>query len=157
MIGFLYFLRNQEVQATVLGVVFLLYGLFAVFFSFGTTKHGILFLGVSLFLIGLELLLPLVFVINYSAGYFAMTVFFILGAANLMLFLNSRDLKFHLVFGILLILVSLVIPYSEIFWFIDLAVDKTVVILLNVWPVVLIIIGVGILTSRKKDTISNGS
>jgi len=145
------------VQTIVLGIVFLFYGFFAVSFSFGTNKHGILFLGVSLFLIGLELLLPLIFVINYSAGYFATSLFFILGAANLMLFLNSRELKFHLIFGILLIVISIVIPYSEIFWLIDLAVDKTVLILLNIWPVILIIAGVGILTSRKTDIIKNGN
>ncbi len=144
-------------QTIVLGIVFLLYGFFAVSFSFGTNKHGILFLGVSLFLIGLELLLPLIFVINYSAGYFATSVFFILGAANLMLFFSSRELKFHLVFGILLIVISMVIPYSEIFWLIDLAVDKTVLILLNIWPVILIIAGVGILTSRKTGIIKNGN
>ncbi len=147
--GFLYFIRNQELQTTLLGAAFFIYGIFAVLFSFGTSKHGILILGVFLFLTGLELLLPLFYVINYSAGYFATSVFFILGAANLMLFLSARELKFHLFLGILLIVVSFLIPHSQTFWPVDLAVDKTVMILVNIWPVILIIAGVGILTSRK--------
>ncbi len=95
--------------------------------------------------------MPLVFAINYSAGYFATSVFYMLGAANLILFIDNTKLKFHFALGVLLIAVAISIPATDFFWFVDLTVDKFIIVLLNIWPVLLIIIGIGLITFNKPN------
>ncbi len=154
VIAFLYFITDRETQNIILGTIFILYGIIAVYLSFGKNKNSILFLGTVLFLTGTELLLPFVFTINYSSGYFATSVLFILGAANLMLFLDNNSFKFHLALGLLLIVISVLVPQKEYFWFVDLAVDKMIMILLNIWPVLLLITGIGLITSHRNKRIN---
>lgn len=132
------------------GYVLIFYGVGIVYTSMGLNKKISLFLGVILFFTGL-----LIFVINnYDITKFSNivlpSIFFILGAGFLVLFIDDYDNK-------LLAVISVIFFISGIFFFLKLGtfsfsdfIKSILSIITKYWPLVLIITAIIVLLNKKQ-------
>ena len=133
----------------VFGNMLLFFGIVSVFFSISRKNRGGIFIGVLSFMIG-----TLVFVINnydimLTNKLILPSLFFILSAPFLFLFFNDLTQKIFLYIFFFLFFsgIASIIFYSQFEWIrFSASISRTVI---NLWPYLLIIIGIGVLTDRR--------
>jgi len=126
------------------------YGVGTVYVSMGKNKKNMLFLGAASFLAGIELFIIANYDILKLSHIVLPSVFFILGTAFLVLFIDDFSNKF-------LLAISIIFLISGVFFFTKLGVfnphdflKSTIFICLKYWPL-LIIIAALILLLRKNN------
>ncbi len=161
-LGIFYFLDiilfNNTISNLTLSLMFLVYGIIAYPLSFGSSNKALLFTSTLLFLIGIELMLPEIFVIKIYSGFIATSLLLILGAAFLILFLNDKTKKTLLSVSVILILFGLFISHSDRLWWLATFLDRIGLLFIDVWPVLIVILGVSILiTKDDKNNLTSHS
>ncbi|GBD90323.1 hypothetical protein BMS3Abin04_01040 [bacterium BMS3Abin04] len=162
-LGIFYFLNiilfNHTISSITLSLIFLIYGIIAYPLSFGSSNKIMLFTSTLLFLIGIELMLPELFVIKIYTGFIATSMLLILGAAFLILFLSDRTGKTFLSVSIIFILLGLLISHIDSLWWLATYLDRIGLLFIDVWPVIIVILGTSILITKddKKTLASNSS
>ena len=155
VLGIYYFfdvvLLNRSISNLTLAFIFLVYGIIAYPLSFGSSNKALLFTSTLLFLIGIELMLPEIFVIKIYSGFIATSLLLILGAAFLILFLNDKTKKAFLSVSVILILFGLFISHSDRLWWLATFLDRIGLLFIDVWPVLIVILGMSILITRKSN------
>ena len=131
------------------GYALIFYGIGTVYISMGKKKRNLLFMGAVLFLIGVELII----VNNYDflslSNVVLPSIFFILGTAFMILFIDDLSNR-------LLLVISIIFLISGIFFFAKLGtfnfsnfLKSTLSITLKYWPVIIIVTALILLL--KKD------
>lgn len=154
-LGIFYFLDiilfNHTISNLTLSLIFLIYGIIAYPLSFGSSNKALLFTSTLLFLIGIELMLPEIFVIKVYTGFIATSLLLILGAAFLILFLSDRTKKTFLSVSVILILLGLLISQTDKFWWLAAYLDRLGLLFIDVWPVIIVILGASILVAKDNE------
>ena len=133
-----------------IGYAMIFYGINLVYFSFGKKKHGILFTGTALFLIGLLLFLVSNFEFVNDKEIIFPSVFFILGISFLMLFLDSTSKKNFLLISATFILSALVVTVLLGTITATLFFEAVIKITTRYWPVALVTIVLLIVIYREE-------
>lgn len=154
IIGIFYLLRFLTIInapiTELISYVFILYGIVTVYFSLGTGFRGRLFFASIVFLSGV-----MMYVINNyeilkpSSAIFA-SILFITGSSFVILFIDNTKEKTFLYSGLLLLIIS----YSAATVFKNYEIIKAANSLSNLvldyWPVFLLLFGINILIMRKR-------
>jgi len=154
-LGIFYFLDivlfNHTISNLTLSLIFLIYGIIAYPLSFGSSNKALLFTSTLLFLIGIELMLPEIFVIKVYTGFIATSLLLILGAAFLILFLSDKTKKTFLSVSVILILLGLLISHIDKLWWLATYLDSLGLLFIDVWPVLIVILGASILVAKNNE------
>ena len=126
------------------------YGIGTVYLSMGKNKKNLLFVGAAAFLVGIELFITSNYDFLRISHIVLPSIFFILGTAFLVLFIDDLSNK-------LLLIISIIFLVSSLFFFTKLGtfnlsnfVTATISISRKYWPVLIIITAI-ILLLRKNN------
>jgi len=153
VIGVVYFLPFINFNSdTLIGIIFLAWGFTGVLLSFGRGKSALLFISVILFLLGVELLLPEFFIIRMSGGFISMSLMMLLGFAFLVLFIDNTKEKIFLSLAIGFLLFGYLVPNLPRLYWLSRFFDRLGLLFMNLWPIILIVIGIGFLLESNKNS-----
>jgi len=138
-----------NVESTeLLGYAMIFYGINLVYTFFGKHRHGILFTGTALFLVGLFLFITNNFeFINERAIIFP-SILLIVGISFLMLFFDDTARKNFLLISVTLILSAVTVTVLIGSITVTLFINSITKIIVKYWPVALITIGLIIILHR---------
>jgi hypothetical protein len=132
------------------GYLLIFYGIGAVYTSMGRNKKGILFIGSVAFLIGVMLFITSNYDITRFSNVVLPSIFFILGTAFLVLFIDDLSNK-------MLIIVSIIFFLSGFFFFAKLGtfsisdfIKATLSIIIKYWLVVIILTAIILLLKKNQ-------
>jgi hypothetical protein len=132
------------------GFVFIAYGLSSTNFSLRNNERRMLLFSSILFLAGIVILIKPYYNIPDSRGLVLVSILFISGAVLILLFIDNMTQKTFLISGTVLILLSFfslsVLQTIGLFQW----VSKIANLFEVFWPIVLILIGLGLYINRKK-------
>lgn len=132
------------------GIILSAYGLSAANLAFKNRNRKILALSSTLFLIGIVFLVKSHFEIFELRGLVFTSIFFISGSVLIILFIENTTQKIFLYAGSLILMVGIItIRYFKELGLLNL-ISKAAYFLEIFWPVILIILGISILTFKKK-------
>lgn len=154
IIGIFYFLKFFSILNTpvteLVSYVFILYGIVTVYFSIGTGYRGRLLFSSIIFLTGIMMYVINNYEILRPSSAVFVSVLFIAGTSSVILFIDNPKEKLFLYSGVLLLTIS----SSAIVFFKESEIIKTANSLSNLvldyWPVFLLLFGVNILLMRKR-------
>ena len=133
---------------TILSITFMFYGLVVSAITFGSNRNGILFLASSVFLYGVFLYVLESYVIFKSGQLVIPAMLFIFGGGLLSVYLQDFKNTPIIVAALFLISISIFIietkPFENIY-----IVERVIRFTKSYWPLMLIIIGLGVLTRRS--------
>lgn len=142
-------LLHLSVQ-TIHGIVFIFFGIITVYRTFGNSRRGVLSFGVLLFLLGILLILKSHFELLDTRGIIFTSILFIGGSISIMLFFDNTKEKVFLYSGLTLVILSgITITLFKSAGLFSLT-NKVGNYLEYFWPIVLIILGMGLFINRKK-------
>ena len=131
------------------GYALIFYGIGTVYISMGKKKRNLLFIGAVLFLIGVELIITNNYDFLKLSNVVLPSIFFILGTAFLVLFIDDLSNR-------LLLVISIIFLISGAFFFTKLGtfnfsdfLKSTLSIMLKYWPILIIVTALILLL--KKD------
>lgn len=132
------------------GYVLMLFGISIVYVSMGKNKKKLLFIGAVSFLVGIELFIASNYDFPKLSNIVLPSIFFILGTAFLILFIDDLSNK-------LLLAISVIFFISGIFFFTKLGIfnpadflKSTISISLKYWPVIIIATVLILLLNKDK-------
>ncbi len=132
------------------GIVFIFFGLITVYRTFGNNRRGVLSLGVFAFMLGVLLILKSHFDLLDTRGIIFTSILFIGGSILIMLFFDNTKEKTFLYSGLTLIVLSgITITLFKSMGLFSLT-NKIGNYLEYFWPILLIILGMGLFINRKK-------
>lgn len=126
------------------------YGIVAVYFSFNTNRKAYLFFSTAVFMTGILLFVMENYYIFSSATMIIPAIIFILGSCFIILFLEDFSNKIFLYIAITLIFFSTFFILMSRYFYIKRGLTALGNIFLEYYPVLIIVIGIMILTKRKK-------
>lgn len=132
------------------GYALIFYGIGTVYVSMGKNKRNLLFIGAVAFLIGVELIITNNYDFLKLSNVVLPSIFFILGTAFLVLFIDNLSNR-------LLLAISIIFLISGIFFFTKLGtfnfpdfLKSTLSITMRYWPIIIIVTALILLL--KKET-----
>jgi len=132
------------------GCTLALYGFLSVIFNLGTSKKGLLFLGSTLFLIGLLFVFSELYQIIQKENLFLTLFLFVLGSGFFILFVdNPKERQFLILSGMFFVSATFTDAFVDALGSFSLLANFGI-ILLGYWPVFLVLMGLAILVSRKR-------
>ncbi|MBU2491991.1 MAG: hypothetical protein KJ571_05145 [Bacteroidetes bacterium] len=152
--GILFLLKFFEITNTsyteIVSYILIIYGFVTAYFSLGTGSRGRLFFASAAFLIGIMFyVINNNEILNPDSAVFP-SMLFITGACFIILFIDNTKERVFLYSGMLLLIIS----YSSIVFFnnsiIIQTANKLSNIVLEFWPVFLLLFGINILLMRKR-------
>ncbi|MFC2084508.1 hypothetical protein ACFLS9_05580 [Bacteroidota bacterium] len=154
LIGILYLLRVVEIVSIdnnmILSCVFIIYGVSTLYLSIGARRKGLIFFSVSVFLIGIILLVVRQFEILNTSNIILPATYFVLGSSFLLLYVDNFIEKYFLVAAIVFYLFCyLAIALYKKVEIIELA-NRITLTVIDYWPSLLILLGIGIFLNRNK-------
>ena len=132
-----------------LGFLLILYGAITVYFNLSAGQRGKLVIASTVFFIGTIVLVSNIYELIISNRFIAVSILFVLGADLMILFLDNMEEKAFLITGGFVLILSYLslnfyksIPSVPILSSIGL-------VFLDIWPVVIFLIGIVILATHK--------
>ena len=136
--------------AEIISYVFIFYGIISAYFSFNTGYRGRLFFSSAIFLSGVLLFVINNFEIFDKSSLIFTAILFIIGASFIILFIDNTNERLFLYSGMALLILS----YSSAVFYNNLQIIKTAnslaELLMEYWPVLLLLFGINILLNRKR-------
>ena len=131
------------------GNMMLFLGITSVFFNVGKNRRGELFLGASVFMLGVLFHVLNNYDILNTNRLFLPSLLFITATGFIILFLdNQREKSFLLVSIVLYLLSFITVKYYSDYGIISFT-NSIGFLVLEFWPVLIILIGVGLMVERK--------
>jgi len=131
------------------GNMMLFFGITSVFFNVGKNRRGELFLGASVFMLGVLFHVLNNYDILNTNRLFLPSILFITATGFIILFLDNYKERSFLLVSIALYFISFfTIEFYSDFGIIRFA-NSTGFLILEFWPILIILIGVGIMAERK--------
>ena len=132
------------------GIVFIFFGLVTVYRTFGSNRRGSLSFGILVFMLGVLFILKSHFDLLDTRGIIFTSILFIGGSILIMLFLDNPKEKAFLYSGLILVILSAItITLFKSLGLFSLT-NKIGNYLQYFWPIILIILGMGLFINRKK-------
>ncbi len=139
-----------DVQSTeLLGYAMIFYGINLVYISFGKKERGILFIGTSLFLIGILIFLTNHFEFLNEREIIFPSILFIAGINFLMLFFDDTSKKNFFLISATLIFAAITVTALLGNITLPLFLNSIIKITIKYWPIALITIGLMIILHRE--------
>lgn len=126
------------------------YGIVAVYYSFNTNRKAFLFFSTAVFMTGVLFYVLENFYMLNSTPIILPAIIFILGSCFIILYLENFSNKIFLYSAVTLIFFSTALILLSRFFFVRSALTALGDVFLDYYPVLIIIIGIMILTKKKK-------
>lgn len=129
----------------------LFYGLVFVSANLGKNHRGILFAGAVIFIAGVVMFVINNYEILNPVKILLPSILFSVATGFLMLYVDDSKEKMFLIAAVILYVISLLLIKLMDFFFIINYANRISFVILQLWPVFLLLAGIGLLVNRKKN------